>query len=186
MAKCGAKVCGIDISEVSIKNCQAKAIQQGLEKNITFKIMDAETLDFKEDSFDIIVCSGVLHHLDIKKAYVELARVLKPEGEIICAEPLKYNPFIQLYRRMTPHLRTEWETEHILGMKEINLAKKYFAKVEARFFHLATLAAVPWRNWRGFNFILSLLETLDNLILKIPFLREQAWMVVFILSGPKK
>ena len=185
IAKDSAETVGIDISEVSIEACKKRAIDEKVDKKVSFLVMDAENLEFGGGSFDIIVCMGILHHLDIQRAYSELARVLKPDGEIICAEPLAHNPFIQLYRKMTPHLRTEWEAEHILTGSSIKSAEKYFGRVETRFFHLATLAAVPFRNLPVFSFILSLLEVVDGVLLKIPILKWQAWQIVFVLSQPK-
>ncbi|MBC8275683.1 MAG: class I SAM-dependent methyltransferase [Chloroflexi bacterium] len=186
LAKNGAEVTGIDISGESIKNAKEDAIREGIEKNASFLVMDAENLDFEDNCFDVAVCSGILHHLDIERAYAELARVLKPGGEIICNEPLAYNPIIALYRKMTPHLRTEWEAEHILTRGSVELAKKYFGKVETRFFHLASLAAVPFRNLPGFRSILSFLEAVDGVVLKLPGLRWLAWQIVFTLSQPNK
>jgi len=186
LAEYGAEATGIDISPVSIQNCKEKALDKQLEKNTNFLVMDAENLKFPDSYFDLIICSGVLHHLDIKKAYPELARILKPDGRIICDEPLIHNPIFQLYRKYTPHLRTEWETHHILSKNDVRLAKEYFEKVEKRFFHLAALSAVPFRNFTGFNFILSILEGIDSLLLRIPFLKWWAWQVVYILSKPKK
>lgn len=185
LAKNGANVIGIDISDVSIKNAIGNAIAQGLKDKPTFLVMDAERLEFNDNTFDVIICSGVLHHLDIQKAYLELLRVLKPRGEIICIEPLAYNPVFQLYRKMMPHLRTKWEMEHILTNKEIKLARKYFNKVETNFFHLTALAAVPFRNFSEFHFILGLFEKVDNILLKLPFLKWLCWQIVFILSEPK-
>lgn len=186
LAEHGAEAIGIDISDVSILKAKTETSRKKLDKQTFFYVMDAENLGFEDNYFDLIVCNGVLHHLDIKKAYPELARVLKPEGKIICDEPLKYNPVFQLYRRITPHLRTEWEMHHILSKKEIKLAEKYFGKVETKFFHLATLGAVPFRELPGFNFILGLLGTVDSILLKLPILKWLAWQVVFILSEPKK
>ncbi len=186
LAKNGAEAVGIDISDISIGNAKKNAIRKGVDKNTSFLTMDAEKLEFERNFFDIIICKGVLHHLDIKKAYPQLARVLKPEGEIICIEPLAYNPLFQLYRKMTPHLRTQWEAKHILTMREIELAKKYFGKVETKFFHLATLVAVPFRNLPVFHFILGVLEKVDSLLLKLPILKLQAWQIVFTLSQPNK
>lgn len=185
LAKNGAKVIGIDISNISIENAKKKAIEEGVEKNTSFFVMDAEKLEFKENSFDIIVCSGVLHHLDIQRAYSELARTLKPDGEIICNEPLIHNPIFQLYRKITPHLRTKWEIEHILSKSEIKLAGNYFEKIEIKFFHLTTLLAVPFRNSFIFNFLLTLLEWIDSLLLRLPLIRWLSWQVVFILAKPK-
>jgi SAM-dependent methyltransferase len=186
LARHGAEAVGIDISEVSIGNAKSKAIQEGVGNNSRFFVMDAEELQFDADCFDLVICGGVLHHLEVEKAYSELARVLKPDGEIICGEPLVHNPFIQHYRKRTPHLRTEWETEHILSKDSLELAKNYFGKVDVRCFHLAALAAVPFRNTPVFKFVLGFLEAADGFLLRLPLLKWQAWQVVFVLSQPKK
>ncbi len=148
--------------------------------------MDAENLRFNDNYFDLIICSGILHHLDIRKAYREMTRVLKSEGKIICNEPLSHNPIFQLYRRLTPYLRTKWEIEHILSREDIKLAENYFGKVEVHFFHLATFLALPFYSLPVFNFLLSILEKIDSIILRLPLLKWWAWQIVFILSEPKK
>jgi len=186
MAKNGADVVGIDISDISINNARDSAVAAKVDHKASFFVMDAENLDFHDNYFDIAACLGVLHHLDIHKAYPELARVLKPDGEIICDEPLAYNPVIQFYRKITPHLRTEWEAKHILNKQSIDLARINFDKVEVRFFHLATLLATPFRNLPCFSAILSMFEAVDGVLLKLPGLKWLAWQVVFILAHPKK
>ena len=186
LANNGAEVVGIDMSNVSIENARKEAKRQGVDEKTAFFVMDGEALEFDDDYFDVIYESGVLHHLDIQKAYRELTRVLKPNGEIICIEALGHNPVIHLYRKMSPHLRTKWEVEHILCKKDLEMTKRYFAKVETKFFHLATLAAVPFRNLPGFSILLKLLEAVDSVLLKLPFLKWQAWQVVFVLSQPNK
>jgi len=186
LAKNEIEVVGIDISEVSIQNSKNLAKKEGVENKVSFFVIDAEKTNFPDNYFDGILCTGVLHHLDIKRAFKEMARILKPEGSIICIEPLAYNPIFQLYRKLTPHLRTKWEAEHILTKKDINLAKNYFEKIETQLFHLFTLLAVPFRNLFFFNFILGFLEKIDLIILKLPGLKWWAWQIVFTLSKPKK
>ena len=186
LAKNGAEVIGIDISERSISNAEQNAIREGVADKTTFLVMDAESLKLKDNTFDIITASGMIHHIDFSKVLPEMLRVIKPNGEIICIEPLKYNPIFQLYRKLTPHLRTKWEAGHILGRKEIFMPKKYFDKVELHFFHLAVFLAVPFRNTPVFNRLLSFLEAIDLVILKFPLIEWLAWQVVFILSDPKK
>lgn len=187
IAKAGAdEVAGIDLSEISISNCEEQARSEGLENVSTFRVMDAEALEFENDSFDIATEYGALHHLNLTKAYSELARVLKPEGKCLCTEALGHNPIIRSYRKMTPQLRTEWEVDHIMKRQQIYLAHEYFNNVEILgFFHLLSLTAVPLRNTAIFPYMLSLLEKMDTLILKIPGLQWQAWQVVFCLSEPK-
>jgi len=122
LAEAGANAHGIDISPISIQNAVTEASRRGVASRAAFHVMDAEATEFADSHFDYMLVHGVLHHLDLQRAYRELARVLKPEGEIICTEALRHNVFIHLYRRMTPHLRTAWETNHILGKKDIEMA----------------------------------------------------------------
>jgi len=186
LAKNGIDIVGIDIADIRIKNSKKLAVKEGMGDRTSFFVMDAEKTTFPDNYFDGILCTGVLHHLDIEKAFKEIARILKPDGSIICNEPLAYNPIFQLYRRLTPHLRSEWEMHHILSKKDIKEGEKYFRKVEKRFFHLFSLLAVPFRNSKLFNFVLWPLEKIDLLILKLPFVKWWAWQIIFILSKPKK
>jgi ubiquinone/menaquinone biosynthesis C-methylase UbiE len=187
LAKHGAKhVVGIDISPVSIENCRALALHDGVADRAEFQVMDAEALEFPDNSFDMIMEYGVLHHLELDRAMHELARVLKPGGCMVCTETLAHNPFIRAYRRATPHLRTAWEAEHILGRSSFDVMARHFASIERQFFHLATLAAVPLRRTPLFAPALGTLRLLDRLLLSIPGLQWQAWQVVFRLSKPVK
>jgi ubiquinone/menaquinone biosynthesis C-methylase UbiE len=186
IAKKGAdEVIGIDISEVSVENCMKYAAEEGL-KNIAHYVRDAENTGFDDSSFDIITEYGALHHLDIDRAFREMARILRPEGKIICTEALAHNIPIHIYRKMTPALRTEWEVEHIMRKRDLEIARKYFRDIEVHFYHLFTLLAVPFRNKPFFLPMLSFLERIDNIFLKLPYFRWQAWQAVFVLSRPEK
>ncbi|PIT99557.1 MAG: hypothetical protein COT74_11195 [Bdellovibrionales bacterium CG10_big_fil_rev_8_21_14_0_10_45_34] len=185
LAQMGANVTGIDISSKEVETAKELLESNGFT-NAKFVVGDAENTDFEDNTFDVVVCNGVLHHLDIRKAWKELARIVKPTGSIMAMEALGYNPVIQLYRKMTPKLRTEWETDHILTLRELNLAKNYFNKVEVKFFYLASLGAIPFIGTKVFEPVLKVTEKIDEILLKIPLLNLMAWQMVFILSEPKK
>lgn len=181
-----AEVVGIDISDLSVKHAQMNAKREGLEDRAKFYVMDAESMEFGDNNFDLIYESGVLHHLDLQKAYAELSRVLRRDGSMICNEALGHNPIIQYYREKTPQLRTEWEVEHILQRKDIESARTYFNKIDKLgFFHLASIAAVPFRKSPVFKPVLRTLEAVDNVLLRLPGVKWQAWQVIFVLSEPK-
>jgi ubiquinone/menaquinone biosynthesis C-methylase UbiE len=148
--------------------------------------MDGENMSFADNTFDIAVEYGVLHHVDLRKAMSELSRVLKPEGEMICVEALRHNPLIHLYRKMTPHLRTEWEVEHILSVKDIGVIREYFQEVNINFFHLTALAAVPFRKTRIFGFLRGFFDKIDNVLLKHKFLGKYGWIMILTISKPIK
>jgi ubiquinone/menaquinone biosynthesis C-methylase UbiE len=178
-----AQVTGIDISDFAIQQASTKAQNIGLA--IDFRQMNAEELDFADHEFDLICGSGILHHLDIHKAYAEIARVLKPDGKALFMEPLGHNFLINWYRNRTPHLRTE--DEHPLLKKDILLLNNYFIKVRYHFFFMFSLPAILFRNTFVFKPLLYMLHGFDKLLFFIfPFLRWQSWFLLIELSEPKK
>lgn len=185
LASLDATVHAIDISGEELKTARRAAEDAGYAERTHFYEMDAEKMTFPDDMFDVIVCSGVLHHLDLGCAYPELARVLKPSGKIIAIEAQGANPIINLYRRKTPHLRTAWEADHILSYAQVQQAKAFFRSVSITYFHLFTILAIPFRKTRFFTALLSTLEQIDKLALKIPGVRRMAWQMMFVLSDPK-
>lgn len=187
MARRGAKkVIGIDISEVAVNNAQELANAQGVGDICEFRVMDAEHTAFADNTFDVIHEYGALHHLELKAAFAELARILKPEGTLVCSEAMRHNPLIHWYRTRTLHLRTQWEVEHILGIPEINSGAAFFYGIDIRMFHLAALAAVPFRKAPFFRPLLATLEVIDNIILSIPYLNRLAWVAVVEYRKPVK
>jgi SAM-dependent methyltransferase len=174
LARGGAHVVGIDISPV--------AIEQAIEH--ARAVMDAEQLEFADDSFNLVCGSGVLHHLDLNRAYAEVARVLEPTGIGVFEEPLGHNPAINAYRRRTPEMRTV--DEHPLLMGDLALAERYFGEVNTRFFTLSSLAAVPLRNLPGFEPVVRALDGLDRSLFRVaPAVRRYAWHVGITLRHPR-
>ena len=70
-----AKCYGIDIYDKGIK--YAKKIYPKIE----FKVADAHKIPYKKNTFDLVICTEVLEHLDNpKSAILEIKRVLKKGG----------------------------------------------------------------------------------------------------------
>lgn len=74
------RVSGIDFSQKAINYCATKPYS-------FLKKMDATRMSFKSESFDLIICSDVLEHLDDKKAISEISRVLRPGGLLLFSVP---------------------------------------------------------------------------------------------------
>ena len=106
---------GIDISDVAVMQATERAAREG--RTARYQVMDAESLDFPDGSFDLVCSAAVLHHLDLRKAFREISRTLRPDGHAIFMEPLGHNPLINWYRRATPDLRTP--DEHPLLMCDL-------------------------------------------------------------------
>ena len=71
-----------------------------------------------------------------------------------------------------------------MGVKHLRISEKYFAKIDVRFFNLATLASIPFRNTSVFDPILNVLEKIDGVLLRTPLLKWMAWQMVIILQKP--
>jgi SAM-dependent methyltransferase len=52
------------------------------------RILDVEQLEIEDASFDVVICSHVLEHVDDRKALEEIARVLRPGGLAILMVPI--------------------------------------------------------------------------------------------------
>jgi SAM-dependent methyltransferase len=184
LAEQGARVTGIDLSPVAIELADRTAHERQLEAALHFEVMDAEHLRFDDGAFDLVCGSGILHHLDLERAYAELARVLRPSGVAVFIEPLGHNPAINWYRSRTPDLRTV--DEHPLLVGDLAHAREHFGVVETRFFTLTSLAAVPLRNRAGFPRVVGALDGLDRTLFKaVPPSRRWAWMVGMVLRAPR-
>jgi SAM-dependent methyltransferase len=180
---CNAKITGIDISQEGIAKAKEAALRSG--QDIDYYVMDAENLQFEDNSFDVVIGLGILHHLDLKEAGSELSRVLREDGHAVFIEPLGHNPIINMYRKFTPSMRSE--DEHPLLMRDIEFLEQYFSTVKARYFHIFTLLAVPFRKTKVFERLLALLSAFDTSLMRImPFAKRYAWTVLLDLSMPRK
>lgn len=181
LAERGNKVTGIDISPVAIVQADSRATEQGVAGQTTFQVMDAENLDLPSSSFDLVCGSGILHHLDIRRAGEEIARVLRPGGTAVFVEPLGHNPLLNLYRRMTPSMRTP--DEHPLKAADFAELRRACGDLSLEFFSLTTLLAVPVRTKSWFEPLLTRLEAIDRRLLSARPLSWQAWCCVVTMTG---
>lgn len=114
---------GIDIDNEAIKH----ATKTFRAKNLIFKEGDALNLKFKDNYFDIVICTHVYEHVENpNKLFSEIYRVLKPSGICYLAavnalwpiEPHHYLPFLSylpksvanIYIRMFTDKKFYYET----------------------------------------------------------------------------
>lgn len=86
MAQHGYQVTGIDYSEQMLMHARenAKDIIPDIADSITFRQMDAQNLEFEDNSFDTILSRNLTWDLEHPvKAYQEWLRVLRPGGKIL-------------------------------------------------------------------------------------------------------
>jgi ubiquinone/menaquinone biosynthesis C-methylase UbiE len=85
----GCTVYAIDIVENMVRIADKRFEREKIKGRAIASCMDARHLDFKDEMFDAIVGVEVLHHFDEKLGCLrDLARVLKPGGQLALAEYL--------------------------------------------------------------------------------------------------
>ena len=81
------------------------------------------------------------------------------------------------------------EDEHPLLAKDLQRLAAHFDAASLHYYGLCTLMAVPLRKAPGFRRLLAVLERLDSILLRLPLVRRQAWLVVVHLrrlpGGPE-
>ena len=187
MARRGAaQVVGIDIADEAIRRLNEGIEEEGLAARARALVMDAENLSFENERFDIIACSGVLHHLDVERAASSWSKHLAPDGKIVMLEPMAWNPAALVYRRFTPSMRTEFE--HPLKPVDI---ERHFEEVKVESFVLASLLSLPSAYVSRLepfkDRAMRVLESVDDVLFSVfPPLRYLGWTAVIICRRPRK
>lgn len=78
------RLTGIDISDAMLDKARGRVRDLNLANVDDIRVMDAEALDFPDDSFDVVVAQYVITAVpDPERALDEFARVVRPGGEIV-------------------------------------------------------------------------------------------------------
>jgi 2-polyprenyl-3-methyl-5-hydroxy-6-metoxy-1,4-benzoquinol methylase len=171
LATQGAKVHGFDLSPKGTECAQWASRKYGLD--CSFRALDAEEIDYPDNTFDLAVGFGVLHHvIKYPKAANQLARVLKLGARAVFHETLWDNPLINVARRFTME-DSDAGDAHLTGrsLKEFG---DPFAKSEVRKRHilymLKRFAKLPVRDLSN-NLkprpLWSAIRSIDQILLKL-------------------
>src|ERR1700757_4331377 len=78
------RIFGTDISEAMLNKARKRVAEQKLKNVEGLAVMDAEKLEFPDDSFDVVMAQYVLSAVPNPEAALdEFARVVRPGGELI-------------------------------------------------------------------------------------------------------
>lgn len=174
IAQTGADITAIDISP-DLLEIARKTIPNA---TVGFHIQNVEKLDFEDGSFDVVIGSSILHHLNLNPALKEIYRVLKIRGGVVFTEPNMLNPQIWLERNI-PIIRkltnnSSDETAFVRWRLKKELKNLGFNNVSIRpfdFLHPFT----P-------SMLIPFISNIGNFVEKIPYAREIAGSLLIYAS----
>lgn len=104
------QITALDLSASSIetaKRAVAEAIEEnsGHQHDVSFIQANVLALPFPDDSFDLVVTSGVLEYVPLRDGFNELARVLVPGGHLLHlpVKPSIASKFLELLFQFKTH-----------------------------------------------------------------------------------
>lgn len=177
LAALGAFVVGIDISPKLIELARRRAELDGVTDHVQFQNVDL--LKAPPDSFDLILCSAVLHHVDYSVVLPILRSYLKPGGKIVIGEPIATSPLLRMIRNWLPVSRDASPDEKQFDAAEIAAIAGVFDRPELSYFNLTSrlIRFVP----RAFDLenapaasrgSVVFMMTIDRWLSRLPFLRR--------------
>ena len=177
LAVLGAFVVGMDISPELIELARQRAELDGVTDHVQFQ--DADLLKAPPDSFDLILCSAVLHHVDFRVVLPILRCYLKTGGKIVIGEPIATSPLLRKIRNWLPVSRDASPDEKQFDAAEIAAIAGMFDRPELSYFNLTSrlIRFVP----RAFDLenapaasrgAVLFMMTIDRWLSRLPFLRR--------------
>jgi ubiquinone/menaquinone biosynthesis C-methylase UbiE len=96
--------------------------------DVDFRQADATKLQYADNSFDIVVSIGILHHiLNYKQALAEMFRVLKPGGILLMEEVMKEAHFWPIGKLLVPAVLLN-DSEFIGAVEEQGFSVKILGR----------------------------------------------------------
>lgn len=172
----GAHLTGIDISE----DLLTIARELTLPEAATFLLENAMAMRFADETFDVVVGSSVLHHLDFDDSLREIFRVLKKGGRLVFAEPNMLNPQIFIQKNVSFIKKIMGDSPDETAVIRWKVAKQMreIGYVSVNVFPYDFLhPIVP-------SLLIPLVDSIGRIIERIPILREVAGSV--IIYGEKQ
>lgn len=137
LARRGAHVLGVDISEALIHLARRRLREHGIPDGVAFCAASAHQLPLAADSVDVIFGIAILHHLDVSLVRGEVWRVLKSGGRAIFQEPVRESRLLRRVRPLMPWRDPDVSPfEQPLTHREVGMLASGFSTCRVRAFVL--------------------------------------------------
>lgn len=135
------KVYVCDVSPKALAYVQEIADSFDVTDRVSAFICAAERLPLANERIDVIHGAGVLHHLKLRLAGAEIARVLRRSGKGGFRDPLGQNPLLELWRDHLPYRgkASAKGTDRPLTFKSIDRFGQHFSICSYRGFELLSM-----------------------------------------------
>jgi 2-polyprenyl-3-methyl-5-hydroxy-6-metoxy-1,4-benzoquinol methylase len=163
-------IVAIDISDALIM----KAKERVSDANVNFIVGNAYETEFRSGSFDFVVGSSSLHHLEVDSALKEFSRILKSGGGMMFTEPNMMNPQVALVKNVPSVKRRAGDSPDETAFFRWKIAKK----LRAHNFVDVSVEPFDFIHPRTPACLLNLAERLTIILEKSPFVREIAGSLI--------
>ncbi|HZV01690.1 MAG TPA: methyltransferase domain-containing protein [Planctomycetota bacterium] len=165
---------GVDISHDLLRRARERCPKAAFERGAI------EALPHPAATFDAVIGSSVLHHLELGPALSEVRRVLKPGGRFVVAEPNMLNPQIMIQKNV-PFVKrlagdTPDETAFFRWRIARDLERAGFSAIEIEpYDFLHPMVPAP---------LIGGVALLGNVLERLPLLREFAGSLIISAARP--
>jgi len=174
-SKTGAEIIAVDISPELIVEAKKRNYPGGNVQLVCQRFEDLQNIE----TFDAIVGSSVLHHLDIEKALSVIFKLLKSGGRFAFTEPNMLNP--QVFSVLT-FLRKHLD---FVSPDETAFIRWPFKKMLNTFgFEDAKIVPFDWLHPATPNRLIPHISALGQLLEKFPGIREFSGSLVITGRRP--
>jgi SAM-dependent methyltransferase len=164
----GTSVTGMDLSpELVALAVRRLEIYGGAGRSTQVLVRSAYDTGFPDESFDVVFCIALLHHLEMGRACRELHRILKPRGFLIFVEPVRFSSLYRKLVRLFGRRSDVSDYEYPLNQEQMTVLYFWFSPEAQRYFRLPFVALqerlkLPWVSL-GYRGSAKLLEWVPSL-----------------------
>jgi ubiquinone/menaquinone biosynthesis C-methylase UbiE len=183
----GARLTALDISPGMVELVRERIACHLQGREARLLVAPAEATGLEAGSFDLVVGTYVIHHVDVERAAAEAARLLRPGGRCLFVENSGLNPVLNVARRYLPGRfginRCGTADEHPLRAADYAVFARHFRRVATHHVELMCFRLIARNVFRyRVGAVNWLCHQIDCLAYRVPFLRRFSYHVLVELE----